>query len=120
MSFDTTLALKNAAAATVTFNRLTGDSSKAVYQNSATGVSDANKCEISHQMSTASDGSDRHLIKFTKLVMDANLRPRTAVLNVTLAAPRVGITRTHIDDLIAEAKEFLVTANVDRIMRGEL
>ena len=71
-------------------------------------------------MATAPDGSDRHLVKFTKLVMDSNLRPRTAVLNVTLAVPRVGITRTNVDDLIAEAKEFLVTANVDRIMRGEL
>lgn len=118
--FASPLALKNAAAANVSFVKLNNDASKCFYTAMNGTLSTPNTLQIGHQMSTSPDGSDRHLVKIAKTVLDAQSRQRTVVLNFTLSVPRVGPSRTDVDDVIAELKEFLVTANVDALLRGEL
>ena len=118
--FASPLALKNAAAATVNFVRLSMDAVKSIYASTNGTLSTPNTLQIGHQMTTAVEGSDRHLVKIAKTVLDAQSRPRTVVMNFTLSVPRVGIARVDVDDVIAELKEFLVTANVDALLRGEL
>lgn len=114
------MTLKNAAAANVSFVKLTSDDKKSVWASTGGTLSTPNTLQIGHQMTTAPDGSDRHLVKVAKTVLDAQSRPRTAVMNFTLSVPRVGIARVDVDDIIAEIKEFLSTANVDALLRGEL
>lgn len=120
MSFPDSLALKNAVAATVTFQRLTSNEQKNNYIDVASALSTPRTFSISHQMTTAQKGVDRHLIKVTKTALDAASQPCTATLNVTLNVPRTGTTRADVDDLIAIAKDFLITANVDKVLRGEV
>lgn len=118
--FASPLALKNAAAAIVNFVKLTSDATKSIFAATSGTLSTPNTLQIGHQMTSSVDGSDRHLVKIAKTVLDAQSRPRTVVMNFTLSVPRVGPSRTDVDDVIAELKEFLVTANVDALLRGEL
>lgn len=118
--YPSTIVLKNAAAANVTFVRLNADNSKVDYADQAASLSLPNRLTIGHQMTTAQNGSDRHMIKIAKTVLDSESRPCTVVLNCTISVPRLGITRTNVDDAIANLKEFLATANVDALLRGEL
>lgn len=120
MSFASTIVLKNAAAAIQTFLRLNSDKSQVNYALSTSSLSAPVSLVIGHQMTSAPDGSDRHLVKISRTVIGADNKAKTCVLNCTLSVPRVTISRTNVDDCIAELKEFLATANVDALLRGEL
>lgn len=118
--FASPLTLKNGSAANVSMIKLTSDNLSSKWAAYSSTLSTPNSMQIAHTMTTAPDGSDRHLVKLSKTVLDSNSRPRTAVLNCTLSVPRVGIVRLDVDDIIAELREFLVTANVDALLRGEV
>lgn len=120
MSYASTIVLKNAAAANENFLRCTADSSKVTYMLGTSSLSLPVNLVIGHQLTSAQDGSDRHMVKLTRTVLDSDSRPRTLVVNCTLSVPRLGISRVNVDDTIAELKEFFSTANVDALMRGEL
>lgn len=120
MSFASTLVLKNAAAANENFLRLAADSSKVTYGLATASLNAPVILTIGHQMTSAQDGSDRHLVKIARTVLDSDNRPRTLVINCTISVPRLGIARTDVDNSLAELKEFLATANVDALLRGEI
>lgn len=120
MSFASTIVLKDAAAANENFLRLNADSSKVTYALSSSTLNAPVLLTIGHQMSSSIDGSDRHMIKLTRTVLDSDNRARTLVLNCTLSVPRLGVARTDVNNALAELKEFLSTANVDALLRGEL
>lgn len=120
MSFASTIVLKNAAAANENFLRLAADSGKVTYALSSATLNAPVTLTIGHQMTSAMDGSDRHLIKIARTVLDTDSRPRTLVVNCTISVPRLGISRTDVDNALAELKEFFATANVDALLRGEL
>lgn len=120
MSFASTIVLKDAAAANENFLRLFADSSKVTYGLSTATLNAPVNLIIGHQMTSAMEGSDRHMVKITRTVLDASGRPFTMVLNLTLSIPRAGIARGDINNAIAELKEFLGTANVDALLRGEI
>lgn len=120
MSFSDSIILKNAAAQNVTMSRISDDASKSNYLDVASTLSTPRTMSLGHQMSTSPSGVDRHLVKLTKTVLDANSKQQTATINLTINMPRVGIVRGDIDDLVAMLKEFLVTANMDKLVRGEL
>lgn len=120
MSFSDSIVLKNAAAANVTMSRLSDDASKSNYLDISSTLSTPRTLSIAHQMSNSPNGVDRHLVKLTKTVLDGQSKPQTGTLNITLNIPRLGIVRADVDDLIAMAKDFLITGNVDKLVRGEL
>ena len=120
MAYASTLVLKNAAAANVTFVRLSSDKDKVTYADQASALSTPSMITIGHQMSTAPNGVDRHLVKISITKLDALSAQKTLTLNCSFSVPRTGITRTEVNDAIAELKEFLGTANVDALLRGEL
>lgn len=120
MSYASTLVLKDNAAATENFIRLSADTSKVTYALESATLSNPTTLIIGHQMTSSLEGSDRHLVKITRTVTDSESRTRTAVLNCTLSVPRLGISRTDLNNAIAELKEFLSEANVDALLRGEL
>lgn len=121
MSFASTIVLKDAAAASENFLRINADSQKVNYALASASLSTPVTLTIGHQMTSARDGSDRHLVKVSRTVLDSNFVARTAVLNCTLSVPRLGISRVNIDNSVAELIEFFkTTANVDALLRGEL
>lgn len=120
MSFSDSIVLKNAAAANVTMSRISDDATKSNYLDVASTLSAPRTLSLGHQMSTSPNGVDRHLIKLTKTALDGTSKPQTLTTNLTLNVPRLGIVRTDVDDLVAMLKEFLVIANMDKLVRGEL
>lgn len=120
MSFASTIVLKNAAAVAEDFLRLHSDSSKVTYALGGSTLNAPVTLIIGHQMTSALEGSDRHMIKITRTVLDTSNRPFTLVLNTTISVPRAGVSRTDVNNAIAELKEFFSTANVDALLRGEL
>ena len=120
MSYASTLVLKDRAAANVNYVRLKSDASQVVYGLQSAPLNTPTLLTIGHQMTSSPTGSDRHLVKIARTVLDSSNKPCTAVMNFTLSIPRVGVVRNDIDDIIAGLKEFLATANVDALLRGEL
>lgn len=120
MSFDATLSLKNAAAATVTMLRLAADLVKSKYIDAASALSTPRTMEITHTVASSPNGVDRHLVKYQKVVLDTNSRPQTLTMTKTLTVPRLGIVRADIDDLLAMDKEFWSVGNTDKVLRNEI
>lgn len=121
MSFSSPIVLKDAAAANENFIRLSGDKAQVTYALQTATLNAPVLLVVGHQMTTAPEGSDRHLVKISRTVIGTDAKPRTSVLNCTLSVPRSTISRTDVNNMIAELREFLVsTANVDALLRGEL
>lgn len=120
MSFDSTVTLKNAAAANVSMLRLAADLVKSKYIDGASALATPRTMEITHTVATSPNGVDRHLLKFQKVALDTLSKPQTLTMNVTLNVPRQGIVRVDVDDLIAMCKEFWTTGNVDKMLRNEI
>lgn len=121
MSFASTLVLQNAAAANENFLRLKADPSTVKYVLESSTMSEPVHLIIGNQITTALDGSDRYMVKLMTTVLDSNGRPRTLPIGCTIAAPRVGIARTHVNDSIARLRSVLGSASfVDALLRGEL
>jgi len=120
MSYASPIVLKNAAAANENFVRLNADANKVNYMLATSTLQAPVFLVVGHQLTTAQDGSDRHLVKIARTVVGTDLKPRTCVISCTIAVPRNTISRVDVDNGIAELKEFLTTANVDALLRGEL
>lgn len=120
MSFDSTLTLTNAAAESESFVKLNSDSTKCVYALSSATLQEPVLLQIAHTMTQSREGSDRHLVKLSLTALDTDNRPFTEVWNVSMSSPRVGISQTHRNDILARVKSFLTEANLAKVMRGEL
>lgn len=121
MAFASPIVLKNAADTNENFIRLNGDGQKVNYLYEGSTLSEPISLQIGHQMTTSPQGSDRHLVKISRTVIDSDNSPRTLVLNCTLSVPRVGITASDVKDAVAELESFIsVNSNVDALLRGEL
>lgn len=120
MSFDSTITLKNAAAANISMLRLAADLVKSKYIDGASALATPRTMEITHTVSTSPSGVDRHLLKFQKVALDANSKPQTLTMTITLTVPRLGIVRGDVDDLIAMQKEFWTSGNTDKMLRNEI
>lgn len=121
MSYPSPIVLKDAAAANDPFLRISADRNQVYYAREISSLAEPTTLVIGHQMTTAQEGSDRHLVKITKVVADSAGKLRTAVLNVTLSIPRQTVSRADVDQMIANARSFLESsANVDALLRGEL
>lgn len=120
MSFDSTITLKNAAAANVSMLRLANDLVKSKYIDGSSNLSTPRTLEITHTVSTSPNGVDRHLVKYQKVALDSNSKPQTLTMTKTLTVPRQGIVRADVDDLLAMDKEFWTTGNTDKMLRNEI
>lgn len=121
MSFVSPIVLKDAAAANQNFIRLASDKTQVSYALQTATLNAPVLLVIGHQMTSSPEGSDRHLVKISRTVIGTDSKARTAVLNCTLSVPRNTISRTDVNNCIAELREFLnSTANVDALLRGEL
>lgn len=121
MAYASTIALKNAAAAAETFTRLAQNGDVVEYMLTTSTLSAPVKLQIGHQITKSADGNDRHMVKIARTVIGTDLKPRTVTWTLTGSVPRSTISRTNVDDCLAELKEFIATAaNIDALLRGEL
>jgi len=98
-----TLTLKSSAGASHTFNLLYKDINGTKRIDVAGTLTEPGPNVIKH--TTSGQGVnivDRHLIQFSKTLLDALGVPRTATVNMTIALPRsVVLTNTVVADLIS-------------------
>jgi hypothetical protein len=120
MAFPNTITLKDAANADKIFVRVSSDKQRVTYALDSATLSEPLTFQVAHTMSPAPDGSNRHLFKCSVTKIDPNGRPKTAIINFTVATPKTGIDREVLDDVIAFTKNFLTSANVGAVLRGEL
>lgn len=124
MAFSTDLVLADNAAANKTFSlRNTNGYNTERIDQSTTGT-EPRLCAIKHSSQGkkgTSEQAERHLVSFSVTKKDPTTGVLyTSVLNVTLVTPATGpLVRADYDHLIAFAKNFLVTANVDKWLRNE-
>ena len=124
MAFSADLVLQDNAAANKTFSLRKTDGYNTERIDQSTTQLEPRVCAIKHtsqgKKGTA-EQADRHLIQFSVTKKDATTGVLyTATLNCTLVVPVSGpLVRADFDHLIAFAKNFLVTANVDKWLRNE-
>lgn len=81
------------------------------------------------QSGKGKDLADRHLVQFTRTVLDSLGAPYTITTNFTLAVPRVAaVTAASVSDEVCRLIDFLSsggvttlasTANIESLLRGE-
>lgn len=121
MSYASTIVVKDAAAANITFNRIRSTNDEVFYADAASTLSQPSLLTIGHKVTNSISGSDRHMVKFGKTSIGTDNIPRTLVCTLTLNVPRQTLTRTDVNNILAGVKEFISsTANVDALLRNEL
>lgn len=120
MSFPDTLTLKNAADIDVAFTKTSDDSVKTVYTADTSQIGLPEQFTIMHDIAKpAVAGVDRHTVKYSFLAADDNSRLFTLPVSLTFSKPRQVITDQNVADGVAFIKNFLSTANITKLIRGE-
>jgi len=124
VAFATDLVLADNAAANKTFSLRKTDGFNTERIDQSTTAGEPRLCTIKHSAQGKKgtvEAADRHLISFATTKKDATTGVLyTATLNATLVIPQSGpLVRADFDHLIAFAKNFLITANVDKWVRSE-
>jgi hypothetical protein len=130
MAFAADIVLDDASGDDITY-RLTGQEANGSKRiDIATTLSAPAFLAIRHsQAGKGSDTVDRHLVQFTRTLIDANGVPRTLTVNLTLAVPRSAvITSQVVIDQVSNLLDLLMsggfttlasTANIDSLLRNE-
>lgn len=130
MSFAADLVLDDASGDDVTYRLVSTDNQGTRRIDIATNLSAPAHLAIRH--STTGKGADivdRHLVQFTRTIVDSNGSPRTLTVNLTMAVPRSAVITSQIVkdqvmnllDLMSDgALTTLATSNnIDSLLRGE-
>jgi hypothetical protein len=126
------LLLDDASGDEVTYNLISQDGTGTIRHDIASTVSEPRRLSIKHTVQGAgADAIDRHLVSSTHTLLSATGKPRTCIVNTTIAVPRdTVITDTVVNDLVANQIDLLSdggfsgsglagTTNLAAIKRGE-
>lgn len=131
MNFAADIVLDDADGTDITYRRVGTSDSGSKWIDIATNLSAPAFMEILHSTSgKGADAIDRHLVRFTRTVVDASSVPRTLTVNFTLAVPRsVAITSQIVYDQVSNLMDLLSnqvlttvmtdTGAVASLLRGE-
>lgn len=124
MSLASNFVLADSAAANKTFAAISVEGTSTIRQDTSSTNLSPRKMAIRHATATDKVSKtivDRHLLSFSKMLLDTENVAQTITFNGTLWVPRNAVvTRADVDHLIAFARNFLgVTANVDSFLLGE-
>lgn len=127
MAFTDPISLNDNAAAAQSFTRQTFVQQGSDWIESDATVASTRRIIIRHSNAGASvikGGKPlrRHLVQFVQEAWNATLgKTEKATLNLTLTVDpgRSAITDTNLYDLRSFAKEWLTTANIDKVLRDE-
>lgn len=107
----------NDGAGNVTYTQLSLTSKEGLYRDVTSSLSNPRICRVSHETAKSNDGSDRHLVQFTRTDDDADGNPYMGSVHIVISAPREGVSQS---DLQAELTKLtnLVTAKFSDIVGG--
>lgn len=130
MSFAADLVLDDASGDDVTYRLVSTDNQGTRRIDIATNLSAPAHLAIRH--STTGKGADivdRHLVQFTRTIVDSNGSPRTLTVNLTMAVPRSAVITSQIVkdqvmnllDLMSDGTltTLATSNNIDSLLRGE-
>jgi hypothetical protein len=128
--FADTLVIDTADGSDVTYKRRSTSSSSSEYIDAASTASAPGLLAIKHTSTGKGNAAiDRHLVQFTRTVVDVNGNPYTTTVNFTVAVPRASaVTATVVKNLVANAIDFLAdlsiaslatTANIESLLQGQ-
>lgn len=121
MAFTPDLTIKDHADADVIFSYVSTVGSKTIRKDTARAVDSPRIMTISHEVSgKGADAIDRHLIRFDQTEVDEVDDSSIAVgsAHIVLTCPRRNITEAHVLDLVAFIVNYLIDANVAKILAG--
>lgn len=121
MAFTPDLTIKDHADADVIFSYVSTVGTKTIRKDTSRDVDSPRIMTVSHEVSgKASDATDRHLIRFDQTEVDENddSSISTGSAHIVLTCPRKNITEAHILDLVAFIVNYLIDANVAKVLAG--
>lgn len=130
MAFTSDLTLDDASGDDVVYRLVSQDSQGTRRIDVATTLSAPAYLAIRHSLAgKGADAVDRHLVQFTRTLVDSNGVPRTLTVNLTVAVPRNAvITSQIVKDQIMNLLDLMsdgalttlaTSANIDSLLRGE-
>lgn len=122
MPFTPDIAIDDATPTEVNFNFISNVGSKTIRKDPARDVDSPRVMTISHEVSgKGSSAVDRHLLRFDQTEVDPNddSSIATASAHVVLTMPRKNITNAMMLDLAAFITNYLVEANIEKLLNGE-
>lgn len=130
MAFTSDLVLDDASGDDVTYRLVSSDNTGTKRIDIATTLAAPAHLAIRHSVAgKGADIVDRHLVQFTRTIVDTNGSPRTLTVNLTLAVPRSSvITSQIVKDQIMNLLDLMsdgalttlaTSANIDSLLRGE-
>lgn len=112
-----TLSITDDTPTNSTYNLVSLQGGEAIYRDAASSLTEQRTLRISHQNSTSVDGTDRHLVQFSRTDDDADDNPYMGTVHVVLALPREGVTSANLV-LEWEKLKNLVDASIDDLLGG--
>lgn len=103
----------------VTYKLVSNKSNEMILRDSASDLDQPRTVTFSHQISSANNGTDRHLIKMTRVDDDADGNPYTGTVHVVVALPREGVSSADLQDQWEMLKNHL-DANWANVVAGFL
>lgn len=132
MSLTSTLALDDATGDEVTWVLLSQDANGSRRLDSASTNAEPGSLVIRHSVAGSGiNAVDRHLVQFSRTLLDSENVPRTAIVNFTVAVPRASVITnaicfdliSNLIDLIADggftASGIAGTTLLTQLLRGE-
>jgi hypothetical protein len=124
------LVLDTVSGADVTFKLIKSSENGTTRIDVATTAAAPALMQVKHSVQgRGTDAVDRHLVQFSRTVVDTAGKPFVITVNLTLAVPRnVAVTNAIVKDVVANLVDFLAdgaiaslatTTNLDAILRGE-
>lgn len=130
MAFTSDIVLDDASGDDVTYRLTSSDANGTKRIDIATTLAAPAFLAIRHsQAGKGADTVDRHLVQFTRTLVDSNGLPRTLTVNLTIAVPRNAvITSQIVKDQIMNLLDLMsdgalttlaTSANIDSLLRNE-
>lgn len=121
MAFTPDLTFNNSVPAAVTYSFISSAGGKTVRKDSTRPLEEPCVMTISHEVAGKGSGAvDRHLVRFDITELDTDgVTTAVGSVHCVLTVPRKIITAAIIQDLVVQLKNYLVTANVTKILNGE-
>lgn len=101
----------------ISSSKVSANKSETLYREQTSSLAEPRTLQVSHDIATAQDGIDRHLVKLARTDEDADGNPFTGSVHCVIAAPRDGVTKAN---LLLEFKKLydVISENWDSVYGG--
>jgi len=109
------------ASSSTTYARRYVNETKGLYSDASAPLGSPKTLSVSHsQVNRGAAGvADRHLVRLDRTEVNASGVAATASVYVVLEVPRSIVTEAQTLDMVTQLKNFLSSANLDKILNNE-